>query len=440
MTIEVQCTSCHTRYRIDEQVLPAGTPTFKCSRCGHVFTLDPRGGDSAEDLGATVAPEAPVATESRGRREFRATDREAPAGKIFSAAAQSGWTADSSIAEGGSASAENNDIAQKETESAERGAPEVQSVSGDKKPAPDELFSKPFRDEESSPAENLRFDFNEIPQDPAMPAAADETIDDPHGGDWQVGDSDAEATGAAQAHAAAQAPMTEGAKAEPAAPPRARRESAARTKKPAKAMTEEFVDEDAAPIYNRSVATHTARFFVAMLMLVAFGYGALTIGIRSAPAAAGQMLSHLPKIGDRFIPPITPARLVAMRDVHSDYLQTKGGHTALVVTGIAENVGGKSLHAVQIAASLRDGAEHRLASRAVYCGNNLSATTAAQMTPRELDFFQRLDPPKGFELEPSSSSPFVIVFVDPPASVRGFEVSVASAGALAAAPDLGDGG
>src|ERR1700758_3088065 len=40
--IEVQCTSCHTRYRIDEKVLPEGLPTFKCSRCGHVFTFEPR--------------------------------------------------------------------------------------------------------------------------------------------------------------------------------------------------------------------------------------------------------------------------------------------------------------------------------------------------------------------------------------------------------------
>ena len=76
--------------------------------------------------------------------------------------------------------------------------------------------------------------------------------------------------------------------------------------------------------------------------------------IRSAPATAAGMLSHLPKIGDRFILPIAPARIVAMRDVHADYLRTKGGHAALVVTGIAENVGGKPLHAVQIAAILRD--------------------------------------------------------------------------------------
>src|SRR5260370_18557811 len=40
--IEVQCPSCQTRYRIDEGVLPQDTPTFKCSRFGHVFSGDPR--------------------------------------------------------------------------------------------------------------------------------------------------------------------------------------------------------------------------------------------------------------------------------------------------------------------------------------------------------------------------------------------------------------
>src|ERR1700688_4009257 len=53
--IEIQCTSCHTRYRIDERVLPDDTPTFKCSRCGHVFNADP--------VPAKVRAPAPQATE-----------------------------------------------------------------------------------------------------------------------------------------------------------------------------------------------------------------------------------------------------------------------------------------------------------------------------------------------------------------------------------------
>jgi hypothetical protein len=112
----------------------------------------------------------------------------------------------------------------------------------------------------------------------------------------------------------------------------------------------------------------------------------------------------------------------------------------LVVTGIAENVGGHSLHAVQIAANLRDAAQHSIASRAVYCGNNLSATMVAQMTPHELEFFQKLDPPKTFSLDPSATSPFVIVFVDPPSMVNGFDVSVATASAGTPAPVEASGG
>src|SRR5580658_9421637 len=63
--IEIQCTSCHTRYRIDERVLPEDTPTFKCSRCGHVFTADPlalrprkAAVARAERPAAAAAPEA----------------------------------------------------------------------------------------------------------------------------------------------------------------------------------------------------------------------------------------------------------------------------------------------------------------------------------------------------------------------------------------------
>src|SRR6266478_3742607 len=67
--IEVQCTSCHTRYRIDEQVLPEGTPTFKCSRCGHVFAFDPREIKAPEPPAATpprtATPEPPPAPSAR---------------------------------------------------------------------------------------------------------------------------------------------------------------------------------------------------------------------------------------------------------------------------------------------------------------------------------------------------------------------------------------
>ena len=76
---------------------------------------------------------------------------------------------------------------------------------------------------------------------------------------------------------------------------------------------------------------------------------------------------------------------------------------------------------------LRDAGQRALANRAVYCGNNLSAAMVRQMTPHEVEFFQKLDPPKAFTLDPSATAPFVIVFIDPPTGVTRFDVSVASA-------------
>jgi len=452
VTIEVQCTSCHTRYRIDEQVLPEGTPTFKCSRCGHVFTLEPRSAGPTAAGGPSVSP-TPRAP--RIRRDARQTDAES-IGEKSVADSQSGWVVDSGTAKRTSGSARNDAIAQDQSESAQQtassaaasapgadAAPVASAPAEEKRPSTDDLFSKPFRDEEAPPGENLRFDFSEEQVDrehaehEAAASVVDEVAEERHRGEWQVGEAEFETPASGERFEPIPPSRTEPSMADDPAPaPRARR-TGARAKP--KEEREDILDEGAAPIYNHSVAPHSARFFVALLALIGLGYGAMTVLIRSAPATAAEMLSHLPKVGDRFIPPIAPARLVAMRDVHSDYLRTKGGHTALVVTGMAENVGGKSLHAVQIAASLRDAAQRPLANRAVYCGNNLSAPMVAQMTPHELEFFQKLDPPKNFALEPSATSPFVIVFIDPPSAVSGFDVSVARAQAdeNAVAPDAG---
>ena len=421
MTIEVQCTSCHTRYRIDEQVLPEGTPTFKCSRCGHVFTIDPRGADRAE-VAAEPATAGSASPAPRARRQARNAAAEPMVGEKSVPDAQAGWVSGAVPAADLRARDQGSKIEPVEDEAAVIADAEPDIA----KPSTEDLLSKPFRDEGSPSGENLRFDFNDDRMEREGPAP-DEIAHARDSGEWQVGQSDEERDDATMA-SRAQVSSSSDTRAEEPGPESKVRRKAARPAKPSPPDDDaEFVDEDAAPIYNRSVAAHSARFFVALLTLVAIGYGVVTMLIRSAPATAAEMLSHLPKVGDRFVLPIAPARLVAMRDVHADYLRTKGGHVALVVTGIAENVGGAPLHAVQIAASLRDAAARPLAGRAVYCGNNLSAAMVRQMTPHEVEFFQKLDPPKAFTLEPSATAPFVIVFMDPPTGVSRFDVSVASA-------------
>jgi Protein of unknown function (DUF3426) len=302
------------------------------------------------------------------------------------------------------------------------------------RPSTDDLLSRPFREEAAESGENLTFDFNDDRLHHEVPAA-DEFDRDHRSSEWQVGESEIETPPVPPPVVQRSQPAFANANPDADEPDSKANRLAMRTPKlPKRVEDEEFLDEDAAPVYNRGAVTHSARFFVGLFLLIALAYGAITVFIRSAPATAAEMLSHLPRIGDRFVMPIAPARMVAMRDVHADYLHTKGGHTVLVVTGIAENVSERSLHAVQIESNLRDAAQHPIANQVVFCGNNLSASMVSQMTPHELEFFQKLDPPKAFTLDPATTSPFVIVFVDPPPAVSGFDVSVASASAATDAP------
>ena len=162
-------------------------------------------------------------------------------------------------------------------------------------------------------------------------------------------------------------------------------------------------------------------FFVAIAFL---GASAL---ICDEPVASARILGGAPRIGGYFARPIVPAMLVTLHDVRSEYYTLKGGHVALVISGSAQNVGGRPLHLVGIDASLIGDGARPLASQSVYCGNELSAKMLGEMTPREIEFSQGLSPSKAFAIEPSSSAPFLMVFIDPPTGAGKIRLSVSKA-------------
>jgi predicted Zn finger-like uncharacterized protein len=375
--INLQCTSCHTRYRIDEELLPEATPTFKCSRCNHVFSYDPRvGGGSADTPTRNTAA-------ARRAQTLRAKPR--------------------------------NVVPPADANTARRSPPHAPP-----KPSnTDDLINRDFRDEptESARGENLAFDFDDAPassaspsdspREPALTDIRSEAQANKPQAQWEVGDD------------ASHPPPTQGFKigidrsdeAEPE-PDGAAAEHAGK-----------FVDDVDPPIYNRTI-TRSSRFFHALFLLVAAGFGGATLTIHGAPAAALEAATRLPILGDHFIQPITPARMVALGDVHASYQSSKDGRPALVIQGEGENVGLTSLHLVQITA--RIATPHGAVERTTYCGNSLMAGIG-QMTGREIELYQQQPPLKDFALESSASSRFAIVFLDPPTSVRSVELTVTRA-------------
>jgi hypothetical protein len=174
-------------------------------------------------------------------------------------------------------------------------------------------------------------------------------------------------------------------------------------------------------------ATHASGVFLAMFFFVAIAFLGASALICDEPVASARVLSGAPRIGDYFAGPIVPAMLVALHDVRSEYYSLKGGHVALVITGIAQNVGNRPLHLVGIDADLIGSGARPLARQSVYCGNEMSATMLAEMTPREIEFSQGLSPQKTFTIEPSASAPFLMVFIDPPTGAGKIRISVSKA-------------
>ena len=453
--IEIQCTSCHTRYRIDERVLPDDTPTFKCSRCGHVFNADP--------IPAKVRVPAPQATPQATTDDSQLAQTVRPPRPRASAAPAAPAQQRSVIREAVAPPVERaRDVHQSESanEHLEHRipAPAASESNGGHELESDHPLNRTFgdREQKADTGENFRFDFNDErhelgdservhqrdhQQDHQM--AAPEHGDDDR---WQVGDASAEfdAEPSRYAPTMTDAHTTE-AHEQPARPSpasahrvaaalKAARPRIAEPPQPAKSAGYELghlgEDEDDMPMLGK---TYASGYFVAMFFAVAIGFVVASGLISSEPVASARLLSQAPRIGPYFARPIVPAMLVALHDVHTEYRTLKGGQVALVITGSAQNVGAHPLHLVQVDADLLGDVGHPAASLGVYCGNELSTKMLSEMTPREIEFSQGLSPQKSFAIEPSSAAPFLMVFINPPAHAGNVRLSVSKA--VAADPE-----
>src|SRR5581483_11302510 len=379
--IEIQCTSCHTRYRIDERVLPDETPTFKCSRCGHVFNAEPM----------PARPRKPASARSERPRV-----PEAPSPSPSSGPSEKPQAAPSEPAP----------------------APEAGEQEEQQEDNPlDRTFSRE-RPEDIDAGENLSFDFASEP--PAGEIDADSIPDQqaPSDDHWEVGDPPDDA-------AVRVAPTMGSGPLEEPEPPATDPSPVAAQPKPVRrvAKAAEFREAEFA---SRKPA-HSAGFFLGMFAGIAALFAVVSLVVHMEPAPVARILGETPRIGANFQRPLVPAMLVALHDVRADYEKIKGGQTALLISGTAENVGSEPLHAVLLAVDLLDESGRQIASNAAFCGNGLTPRMVGEMTPREIEFLQRLDPQKNFTVEPAHSAPFLLVFIDPPRKVANLRIQVAKA-------------
>lgn len=179
---------------------------------------------------------------------------------------------------------------------------------------------------------------------------------------------------------------------------------------------------------------HSARSFIGLFFVVALMFVAFTLVIYGIPTASAELMRRVPVIGPEFVQPTPLEDMVTVSDVQSSYQRVKGGHNALVLTGMVKNNSTAPLHTIQIGVQLLDASQKQVASSAVYVGTTVSPHMLGEMTPHELEFLQKLDPQKSFVLEPGHAAPFLMVFIDPPRDLNHFAVAIAKAEPTAATP------
>ncbi len=373
--IEIRCTSCLTRYRIDESVVPAGRPTFKCSRCGHVFSIEPSGSKSAGQAAGGL------------KRQPELIPTPKPPAPRPQAAAKPPASAASTPS-----------------------PPPIQPAP--RQQAEHNPLARSFADhDDSRPGENLRFDFadNLTHRDhPSVPPSADAAE-----AKWQVGAAEPDFQTEADTERQGPSEIADSQRLPDAV-------SVVRFEQPAAIL--EDADRESRPeavVDNRVV--HSSGFFLLGFLLLLFAFAALSVGISNQPGPTRDLLSGIPLLAGYFAPPRSS---ITLREIHANYAHLKDNRPALLISGRADNLGQRPLNALQVQVDLLDPARRGIARQAVYCGNLISPRMIAELTPRELQFFQRLAPPRNFIVNPGQSSPFLAVFIDPPAGSAGFRVEV----------------
>ncbi len=175
-------------------------------------------------------------------------------------------------------------------------------------------------------------------------------------------------------------------------------------------------DEEAAP-GRRS----PARFALRAVLAVTLGFALLSIYVFMHRAHVIEVLAQVPVVGpDLAAMRLNPAH-VQLTDIRGQYTRVQGDTLVFVVTGRAVNNAPVPVSAIEIQGSVEGTREQR---RLVFAGAAPHQVT--DLTPREIDLLQTLQPPQGWRLLPGEESDFLLAFVDPPIPLREFAVEVSS--------------
>jgi len=151
------------------------------------------------------------------------------------------------------------------------------------------------------------------------------------------------------------------------------------------------------------------------------GFAALALVIRVAPEHASRWLSYLPVAGQSFAQENTLSTKIELKNVQGRFQRLRNARRVFVISGDARNNSPMTIERIEVAGALYDLGGGELDQKVVTTGNRTALT---DLSEAEIVLLQRLDP--AIALAPGETTPFLIVFLEPPRELREFSSRVLS--------------
>jgi predicted Zn finger-like uncharacterized protein len=151
------------------------------------------------------------------------------------------------------------------------------------------------------------------------------------------------------------------------------------------------------------------------------GFAALALVVRFAPEHASAWLSRLPIAGAGFARDPNLTSKVELKNVQGRFQRLRNARRVFVISGDARNNSPLTIERIEVLGELYGLGGGELDQKIVTTGNR---TPLTDLSEAEIALLQRLDPV--IALAPGETTPFLIVFLEPPRDLREFSSRVLS--------------
>lgn len=383
----VQCPSCRTTYRVGDDVVRIPNPTFRCSRCKHMFVLGAKGVPSwSREISDATTPNRHQDDEENRELSFSFSSSQRMPEK------EERDKADFKFPDPAETQATNNSrhdaLQSPALPSKEPSFPAHDNLGWDEAP-------------QSSPGDNHQ------PPQGANPgsAAAEFTISSraDEAGSFEIPQEswrdriDVSPTVAADFEAAA-------------APPR-----------PAFDETDTVVTDSRKQEHRLSILPYLSLFCCLLLF-----FSVLTFINQARPQTVEPLLKAVPWLGASVFKNNHLRIGIDLKLSRPSFQAIPGNREVFLISGAAVNHNPISVRGIQLEGTIYNADGKEIERQTIWVGNAISSKIIRGMTAQEISDIQKLPPLKRFEIAPEESITFAIIFFRPSREIKYFSCRVLS--------------